>query len=277
MRRYLLLFSVVFVNMLSSQKLKMKDYTNILKSNNIYEINAFLRDAHPDDPKRSVLKPKVMKMMKDYIAKAHPADQRVKDMQEMLAMLKKRPSTKISFEEMNAIIKQKQIAKYKAEMELANKRIAESKKSGNVLNSTSSQNATSMQNTSSAAAVIANTAENPEAEEFNLLMNESPIDHKMKTAKILTSLFDNDPMSKECIVMVKNNSDCNIIMRIEGAGNLKYRLAVPVKDEASVVIQKGDYLFTSLVCGAQYASQKTIQKALLVSLGNPSPNAAATN
>jgi hypothetical protein len=57
-----------------------------------------------------------MEMMKEYIKNAHPADQKVKDMQEMLALLRRRPSTKITFDEMNAIIKQKQIAKYKAEL-----------------------------------------------------------------------------------------------------------------------------------------------------------------
>jgi translation elongation factor EF-1beta len=57
-----------------------------------------------------------MEMMKEYIKNAHPEDQKVKDMQEMLALLRRRPSTKITFDEMNAIIKQKQIAKYKAEL-----------------------------------------------------------------------------------------------------------------------------------------------------------------
>ncbi len=111
----------VTVFSLSAQK-RGKDYSEILKSNNIYEINAFLRDAHPDDPRRSVLKPRVMEMMKEYIKDAHPEDQKVKDMQEMLALLRRRPSTKITFDEMNAIIKQKQIAKYKAELAAKNQR-----------------------------------------------------------------------------------------------------------------------------------------------------------
>ena len=60
-----------------------------------------------------------------------------------------------------------------------------------------------------------------------------------------------------------------MIVRIEGIGNINYRLAVPANDENSVVVLKGDYLFTSLVCGAQYASQKTVQKAMMVALDNP--------
>jgi hypothetical protein len=253
MKKLLLLFvSVLFFNV-SAQK-RGKDYTNILKSKNIYEINAFLRDAHPDDPRRSVLKPRVMEMMTQYIKDAHPADQKVKDMQEMLALLKRRPSTKITFDEMNAIIKQKQIAKYKAELA--------AKQSTVVYTPSTAQN-TFVVNTAANAAIP-----NAEAEEFNMLMAENPVEHKNKTVKILNSLFDNDPTSKTSIVLIKNNSDCNIIVRMESVGNTKYRLAVPAHDDSTIVIDKGQYLFTSLVCGAQYASQKTIEKAIMVTLGS---------
>ena len=47
----------------------------------------------------------------------------------------------------------------------------------------------------------------------------------------------------------------------------KYRLAIPAHSDNTVVVTKDDYLFSSLVCGAQYASQKTVQKAVMVSLG----------
>jgi len=253
MKKLLLLFvSVLFFNM-SAQK-RGKDYSNILKSKNIYEINAFLRDAHPDDPRRSVLKPRVMEMMTQYIKDAHPADQKVKDMQEMLALLKRRPSTKITFDEMNAIIKQKQIAKYKAEL---------AAKQSTVTYTPSTAQNTFVVNTAANAAIP-----NAEAEEFNMLMAENPVEHKNKTVKILNSLFDNDPTSKTSIVLIKNNSDCNIIVRMESVGNTKYRLAVPAHDDSTIVIDKGQYLFTSLVCGAQYASQKTIEKAIMVTLGS---------
>ena len=252
MKKVLLLLSCMFLFTVSAQK-KGKDYSDILKSKNIYEINAFLRDAHPDDPRRSVLKPRVMEMMKDYIKNAHPADQKVKDMQEMLAMLRRRPSTKITFDEMNAIIKQKQIAKYKAELA--------AKQPTTVYTPSNAQN-TFVVN------AAANTAiPNSEAEEFNMLMAVSPVEHKNRTVKILNSLFDNDPNAKECIVMIQNKSDCNIIVRIEGVGTTRYRLAVPAQGEGSIVVEKGQYLFTRLVCGAQYASQKTIERPIMVALG----------
>jgi len=199
-----------------------------------------------------------MEMMKEYIKNARPEDQKVKQMQEQLALLKRRPSTKITFDEMNAIIKQKQIAKYNAELQA---------KQSLVVYTPSNAKNVYITNTTAAAAttVIADT----EAEEFNMLMAVSPTEHKNKTVQILNSLFDNDPTSKECIVLIQNKSDCNIIVRMEGVGTTKYRLAVPAHNESSVVVNKGDYLFTSVVCGSQYASQKTIQKPLMVALGSP--------
>lgn len=261
MKKLLLLFTTLLFVCLSAQK-QGKDYSNILKSKSIYEINAFLRDAHPDDPRRSVLKPKVMELMKDYIKNAPPGDQKVRQMQDWLAMLKRKASTKITFDEMNAIIKKKQIAKYQKELQVGQSAVAYTPSSPKNVYVASSSTSTTKKTT----AVIADT----EASEFNMLMADNPVEHKNKTVKILNSLFDNDPNAKECIVMIENKSDCNIIVRIEGIGNTKYRLPVPAHGDNSMVIQKGDYLLTSIVCGAQYASQKTIQKPLMVALGSSS-------
>ena len=258
MKKLILLFTSLLFISFSAQK-KGKDYSEILKSKNIYEINAFLRDAHPDDPRRSVLKPRVMDMMKDYIKNAPPGDRKVREMQENLARLRRGPSTKISYEEMTAINKQKQILKYQKQLQVGQSAV--------VYTPSTAQNVY-VTNTSGTAntKVIADT----EASEFNMLMGENPTEHKNKTVKILNSLFDNDPNAKECIVMIENKSDCNIIVRIEGIGNTKYRLPVPAHGDNSIVVEKGDYLLTSIVCGAQYASQKTIQKPLMVALGSSS-------
>lgn len=246
---FLLLF---FVCTSFSAQQKGKDYSNILRSTSIYEIDAFLRVAHPDDPKRSVLKPRLIKMLKEYIQTAHPADQRVKDFQEKLALLRRKPSTRISFEEMNANIREKQIVKFKDRLQNVGKSNVPQQK----IETPVAQNSTS------------GTVENPEEEEFQMLMTSNPIEHKNTTVKILNSLFDNDPNSKESIVMIENNSDCNMIMRIEGIGITKYRLPIPAHSDNTIVVAKGDYLFSGLVCGAQYASQKTVQKAIIVQLGD---------
>lgn len=259
MKKFVLFFSIIISIGLSAQG---KDYSQILKSKSIYEINAFLRDAHPDDPRRSVLKPRVMGMMKEYIQYAKPGDPKVRQMQNWLAMLKSGTSTKITFEQMNASIKQKQILKFQKELQVGQSAVAYIPSSPQNVYVTSSE--TSSSGSSKPVAAIPDT----EASEFNSLMAENPVEHKNKTVKILNSLFDNDPNTKECIVMIENKSDCNIIVRIEGVGTTKYRLPVPARGDNSIVVQKGDYLFTSIVCGAQYASQKTIQKPLMVALGS---------
>lgn len=257
MKKLLFIFGL-FMFALAPAQQKMKDYKHILKSKSIYEIDAFLKDAHPDDPRRAVLKPRLMGMIKDYIKKAHPKDQRLKDMQEKLALLRRRPHTKISFEEMNEIIKQKQIAKYKQEL-------AE-RQSGFTRNSAGGGVAATAPVFAGSTAAFSSDAEEAE---FKMLMNTSPEEHKRKTVHILNKLFDNDPSSDETIVLVNNKSDCNIIVRIEGANNLTYRLPVATKSENSMVVKKGEYIFSSLVCGAQYASQKTLDKSIMVALDNP--------
>lgn len=226
-----------------------------MASKSIYEIDAFLNVAHPNDPRRTTLKPRLMGLLREYLKTAHPEDQRVKEFQEKLALLKKRPNTKISFEEMNAIIKEKQIKKYKEELAAREKAPA-----GTALSTVDP--AVKAANKATYPGNIAN----PEAEEFNALLNISPDEHKQKTVKLLNKLFDNDPSSTDVVVLVENKSDCNIIMRIEGASNIKYNLPVPAKSENSIVVTKGDYLFSSLVCGVQYASQKSVQKGVMVSL-----------
>ena len=257
---FFLLFLLSFTHFYA-QKMN-KDYTNILQSKNIYEIDAYLRDAHPDDPKRIILKPRLVKMLKEYIKTANPGDQRVKDFQEKIALLRKKPSTRISFEELNEIIKQKQIVKFTEELL--------NKNGSSISYETPISETTPTENTSVIAVETSVTSPalvDAETEEFKMLMSVSPIEHKNNTVKILNSLFDNNPESKESIVMIENKSDCNMIMRLDGIGNTKYRLAVPSHAQNTIVVSKGDYLFSSLVCGAQYASQKTIQKAIMVSLG----------
>ncbi|ODS88516.1 MAG: hypothetical protein ABS44_08415 [Chryseobacterium sp. SCN 40-13] len=291
MYKFLFFIFALFAFTIVPAQQKMKNYNNIIKSHNIYELDAFLRDAHPDDPRRSVLKPRLMDLLADYIKKAHPDDQRVADMQEKLAMLKRRPSTKISFDEMNEIIRQKQIRYYqeqlaKAQRELANPTPKTIVKKTNVptperettpkrssiftkKSSSSTSSATEIKSVTNKSSSVAVNYENPEQAEFEMLMNPSAEEHKNKTVKVLNSLFDNDPTSKDTTVLIENLSDCDMIMRIEGTGYTKYRLAVPAKGQNTIVILKGQYLFSSLVCGAQYASQKTVGKAIMVSLGNP--------
>lgn len=298
MKKLLFLLTLSLFCSLPAQR-KMKDYSKIMSSKSIYEMDAFLRDAHQDDPRRAIIKPRLMETIREYIKNAHPADPRVKELQEKLAILQTKSSTKITFEEMTAKIKEKQIKLYLEELERAKKLAANPKLANEPMQvntakideeyyadnsnaKTPNSNIEKVPDTRSnvkANTIVNNSStiipssssraySNPEKAEFDLLMNPTAEAHKQQTVKILNALFDNDPTSKETTVMIRNTSDCDIIVRMEGTGTTKFRLAVPSKGENTIVIPKGQYLFSSLVCGAQYASQKTVQKSIMVTLGN---------
>lgn len=269
----ILLFGILFIGNFSAQR-RMKDYKDIMRSRSIYEIDAFLKDAHPEDPRRDVLKPRLMNLIADYIKTAHPADQSIKTMQEKLALLKRRPNTFISFEEMKAEWREKEIERYKQELEAIRrgdfKAYVKPKHDEKAKPTEAQRYAAKVSGRSSNVKSFTSTGmTTSEQDEFDMLMSSSSAEHQQKTVKILNALFDNDPNSRETTVLVENKSDCDIIVRMEGANNLKYRLPVASKTQNTIVIQKGDYLFSSIVCGAQYASQKTVGKAIMVALGNP--------
>jgi hypothetical protein len=106
-----------------------------------------------------------------------------------------------------------------------------------------------------------------EAEEFKRLLLESSAEHKEKTVKLLNAMFNEDITRKEAILLFKNNSDCNIVLRIEGKDY--YNLAVPAHGENFIVLNKGLYSINSNVCDMKYISQKDIKKSIFVTIDNP--------
>lgn len=186
----------VFINAQKASK-------DILKSTKIKDIEEYLKNAHPDDPKRSVLKPK-------------------------LIALKNAEWTKG--------------ARTAKPME-ARPVISDIPKS-----------------------VLRNPHSN-EAEEFKKLLAETSEEHKEKTVKLLNAMLSEDITRKEAILLFKNNSDCNIVLRIEGKDY--YNLAVPAQGQNFVIINKGSYTLNSNVCDLKYFSQKEIKKSILITIGNP--------
>ncbi|MBB4807660.1 hypothetical protein HNP38_002966 [Chryseobacterium defluvii] len=180
-----------------------KDNEDILKSTNIKEIEDYLKNTFQDDPKKSVLKPKLIALKNSAWTKG------VKDSKPMEA----RPI------------------------------IAEIPQ-----------------------AAMGN-ANSSEAEEFKRLVAENSTEHKEKTVKLLNAMFDQDINSKEAVLLFKNNSDCNIVLRIQGKDF--YNMAVPAHGENFMVVKKGQYAMSSNVCDVKYASQKDIKKSIFVILGNP--------
>lgn len=176
---------------------------DILKSTNIKEIEEYLKNAHPDDPKKSVLKPKLIALKNSEWTKgaltAKPMEARP-----VLADIPK-----------------------------------------NAMKDPSSK----------------------EAEEFKRLIAETSIEHKEKTEKLLNAMLNEDITKKEVVLLFKNNSDCNIVLRIEGKDY--YNLAVPAHGESFIVINKGSYTLNSNVCDMKYFSQKEVKKSIFVTIDNP--------
>ena len=197
---FFLFFTFLFPNILSAQKKGSKD---ILKSIDIKEIEEYIKNTHPDDPKKSVLKPK-------------------------LIALKNAEWTK------------------------------------------GARTAKPMEARPIISDIPASIMRNPysdDAEEFRKLITETSAEHKEKTVKLLNAIFNEDITRKEAILLFRNNSDCNIVLRIEGKDY--YNLAVPAHGENFIVINKGSYTLNSNICDMKYISQKDIKKSIFVTIDNP--------
>lgn len=194
-KKLILIFSIFCSLAITAQK-KKKD---IVQSTNIAEIENFLNTAHPDDPRRSVLKPKLIALKNSSWMK--PGQNKTSNLKPMIVEVPK------------SVMKQR---------------------------------------------------ETDEAEEFKKLLSESPEKHQQKTVNLLNQLFDNDITNKQAILLMKNNSDCNMIVRIQG--KQFYNLAVPAKGENFLVVEKGSYQINSNVCDAKYNTAKNIEKNMLIAV-----------
>jgi len=197
---------VFFTFLISNFTQAQKSSKDILKSTNIKEIEEYLKNAHPDDPKRTVLKPKLIALKNSEWTKG---------------------------------------ARTAKPME-ARPVIADIPKSA-------------MRNPDS-----------DDAEEFRKLIAETSAEHKDKTVKVLNAMFNEDINRNEAILLFKNNSDCNIVLRIEGKEF--YNLAVPAHAENFIVLKKDSYTLSSNICDMKYSSQKDIKKSIFVTIDNPKPS-----
>ncbi len=175
--------------------------SNILKSTDAKEIEAFLKIAQRDDPRRGILNTK-------------------------LAALKKTNQVKTPVQLTAAKSVTRQNSKF-----------------------------ASVQN---------------EDEEFRKLTAGNPGAHEQKTVKLLNQLFDNDVTNREAILLIQNNSGCNMIIRVQGKES--YNLPVRAGGENFVVLKKGNYQLSGNACNANYSSLKSIAKNTVVTLSSTGGN-----
>lgn len=95
--------------------------------------------------------------------------------------------------------------------------------------------------------------------------NTSP--HRKRTEDLLNHLFNNDPHSKTAYVQIVNKSKCNLIVKI--SGKKFYNLNVPGNNENFILVDKGNYSITTMVCDAKYSSSKNIGKDVVITLNAP--------
>ena len=112
------------------------------------------------------------------------------------------------------------------------------------------------------------TRDSHEEEEFLVLMEESTKFHQEKTVGFLNQLFDNDITNDKAILIVKNEGNCNMIVRIQGSE--QYNLAVPANGENFVTVKKGEYRLSGNRCDARYYAAKSIGQNLMITLNKTS-------
>ncbi|WP_312394602.1 DUF6759 domain-containing protein [Chryseobacterium sp.] len=125
-----------------------------------------------------------------------------------------------------------------------------------------SSNKTMASNTKSASATP--SREVNYASVGNTSKKNEPSEQSKKTAAMLTHMFNNDPMDKEAYINIKNKSKCNLIVKI--TGKKYYNLDVPAKGQNFILIDKGEYVLTTMVCDAKYSSLKNITKDIEIQL-----------
>lgn len=90
--------------------------------------------------------------------------------------------------------------------------------------------------------------------------------HK-RTEDLLNHLFNTDPTSKNAYVQIVNKSKCNLIVKLNG--KRFYNLNVPANNENFILVDKGSYSITTMVCDAKYSSTKNIGKDIVITLNPP--------
>ncbi|VXA94829.1 MULTISPECIES: DUF6759 domain-containing protein [Chryseobacterium] len=92
----------------------------------------------------------------------------------------------------------------------------------------------------------------------------APSEEGKKTAAMLTHLFNNDPNDNEAYINIKNKSKCRLIVKI--SGKKYYNLDVPPNGQNFVMVEKGEYVLTTMVCDAKYSSLKKVTKDIEIQL-----------
>ncbi len=87
-----------------------------------------------------------------------------------------------------------------------------------------------------------------------------------RAAEIVTNLFSNNRNKSEVYVQIINNSPCNMIVKFEGKDF--YNLNVLAGKKSFILIKKGKYTISTLVCDVKYSQPKLINEDIYIKLGS---------
>ena len=95
---------------------------------------------------------------------------------------------------------------------------------------------------------------------FEELMVIDAVDKKTRGAAAATLFLNESPEDKNAAILIENNCNCNIIIKISGSQN--YLLPIPKMDKNYLVLPKGNYTFQSKLCNSGYISTKNLKESI---------------
>ncbi|SFI13036.1 DUF6759 domain-containing protein [Halpernia frigidisoli] len=100
--------------------------------------------------------------------------------------------------------------------------------------------------------------------EFERLMEKDKIGKTQRNGEVVSQLINEKPSDKSAAITIENTTNCNIVVRILGAKN--YLLPIYKNDKNFILIDKGNYTFSSDFCRAKYYKQKSITESVVITL-----------
>lgn len=104
-----------------------------------------------------------------------------------------------------------------------------------------------------------------ESQEFAELMEIDKKDKLQRAAEAVNQFVNDEPTDPQAAILIKNETNCNIIVRISGR-NENHNIPVPKGDKNYLVLKKGSYVFKSNFCDSKYYSDKNITESVTITL-----------
>lgn len=95
---------------------------------------------------------------------------------------------------------------------------------------------------------------------FEALMAKDKIGKVQRNGEVVNQLINEQPGDKLAAITIENKTNCNIIVKISGIKN--YFLPIYKNDKNFLLINKGNYTFSSQFCRAKYYKKKVLWKVL---------------